>query len=131
MDKNLKTRENVFIVEAGSALPLGVTMVETGVQFAISLPNVEACNLLLYKKGKKEVDTIIPLTQEYKLGSVFFVVLAGYMGKRDRGLVAKVLSESYEYLYEVDGKTFLDPYCQQVNGRGVWGAPLYLSLIHI
>ncbi len=125
MDKNLKTRENVFIVEAGSALPLGVTMVETGVQFAISLPNVEACNLLLYKKGKKEVDTIIPLTQEYKLGSVFFVVLAGYMGKRDRGLVAKVLSESYEYLYEVDGKTFLDPYCQQVNGRGVWGAPLY------
>lgn len=43
--------KNQFTIQPGNALPLGVTKVADGVQFAIYLPDKRECYLKLFRKG--------------------------------------------------------------------------------
>lgn len=111
--------KNVFSIKPGNALPLGVTRVANGVQFAIYLQNKKQCYLKLYRKGWKSPEYRIPLTDEYRMGSVYFVRIE--LTDSDDGVsLATLLTEQYEYLYEADGKDIIDPYAAGISGRERW-----------
>lgn len=101
-------QEGSFHIKKGKPLPLGVSKVENGVQFAISLPYEKECKLNLYDKtdGRKVVLTI---SEEYKIGSVFSVILED------------IPFDSYEYNYEGKNGVFTDPYANSIRGREKWG----------
>ena len=107
MEKTKMSKE-LFNVQPGDTLTLGVTKVVRGVQFAVYLPNKKKCMLKLYRIGRKLPAAVIPLKDEYKKGSVYFVTVTGIKGD-DTCNIAKVLSEEYEYMYEADGEEFADP----------------------
>lgn len=112
--------KELFNVQPGDTLTLGVTKVVRGVQFAVYLPNKKKCMLKLYRIGRKLPAAVIPLKDEYKKGSVYFVTVTGIKGD-DTCNIAKVLTEEYEYMYEADGEEFADPYAQIIHGRDRWG----------
>lgn len=112
--------KELFNVQSGDTLTLGVTKVVKGVQFAVYLPNKEKCALKLYRIGKKIPAAVIPLKDEYKKGSVYFLTITGIDGAKDLD-ISRILSEEYEYMYEADGKEFIDPYAQIIHGRDKWG----------
>lgn len=94
----------------GNGLPLGVTLLDQiHLQFSIALPDQEQCILYLYHKEDGRKAASILMSKEEKTGGIFSVILTlpNY--------------ENYNYVYEVDGKRFLDPYAVQIIGREVWG----------
>lgn len=116
------TKENhPFEYHMGNALSFGVVQVPEGVQFSVHLPNQKKCFLKLYKKGEKKPVRVLELTDKYKMGSAYFVTVSKSGENQDTRSVAEILSQDYEYLYEADGKEFVDPYADYVTGRELWG----------
>lgn len=111
----------LFEYHVGSTLPFGVTKVPEGVQFAVYLPKHSNCSLKLYKKGRKNPDCLIKLTEKFRVGSVYFVVLRKASDAEDSRNIAEILTQDYEYMYEVDGEEFIDPYADYITGREHWG----------
>lgn len=110
-----------FTIKPGHALPLGVTKVQDGVQFAIYLPDRKQCFLKLYRIGRSEPDYRIPLIDEYRVGSVYFVLLHLADDVAEECSLSQILSDGYEYLYEADGEDLIDPYAPALSGRNKWG----------
>lgn len=111
----------LFEYRTGNALPFGVTRVSGGVQFAVYLPRCSNAFLKLYKKGKKNPDCRIALTEKFRMGGGYFVVVCKAAEAEDSRSIEEILSQEYEYLYEIDGKEFVDPYANYVTGRKQWG----------
>ena len=57
----------------------------------------------------------------YKRQCVYFVKITGCPEIQNDKSVADILSQGYEYMYEVDGKEFVDPYAAVIHGRERWG----------
>lgn len=112
---------NLFEYRAGNALPFGVTKVPDGVQFAVYLPKSDTCFLKLYKKGRKSPYYVIELTDKYKVGSVFFVTVCKAKNAKDSRRIEEILTQDFEYMYEADGREFIDPYADYITGREHWG----------
>ena len=55
------------------------------------------------------------------MGGGYFVVVCKAAEAEDSRSIEEILSQEYEYLYEVDGKEFIDPYANCVTGRKQWG----------
>ena len=104
--------KNQFTIQPGNALPLGVTKVADGVQFAIYLPDKRECYLKLFRKGHQTEQYRIPLTDEYRMGSVYFVHLRS-KNTTSAFDIAEELSDKYEYVYEADGKILWIPMRQE------------------
>lgn len=119
-----KADNTLFDIKTGNTLLLGVTEAADGVQFAIALPDTNSCTLHIYKKGHTRKAASIVLTEEYKIGGAFFVVLTGMKTGSDNRSIAEILQNDYEYTYEADGREFVDPYAYQIQGRHVWGRAL-------
>ena len=117
MDKT----EKLFRYKQGDTLPFGVTKVADGVQFAVSIPKGGDCYLNIYKTGQKRPSCRIRLSREYRRGSVYFVKITDCPDTDDQHTVADILSRDYEYMYEVDGREFVDPYAAVIHGRERWG----------
>ena len=113
--------KKLFEYRAGNTLPFGVMKVTGGVQFAVHLPKHNNMFLNLYKKGKKNPDCQIALTEKFRMGGGYFVVVCKAEEAEDSRSIEEILSQDYEYLYEVDGKEFVDPYAGYVTGREQWG----------
>ncbi|MCH5267036.1 MAG: alpha-amylase [Lachnospiraceae bacterium] len=111
--------KNLFTIKPGNALPLGVSKVADGVQFAVYLPGRKKCYLKLYRKGKKSPEYCIELKEEYRMGSVYFVYLELTELNSNISL-ARLLTEEYEYIYEADGIDIIDPYAAGISGRERW-----------
>ncbi len=113
---------NLFNIKPGDTLSFGVIKAATGVQFSVYLPDEINCKLKFYYIGRKEPACIIPLTEEFKRGGVYFVVITGINNnKEDRRSIMQVLSQDFEYMYEAGGKEFIDPYAQVIHGKPSWG----------
>lgn len=117
----MKKENKLFEYRVGSSLPFGVTKVKGGVQFAVYLPKGKNCFLKLYKKGRKTPNSVIALTEKFKVGDVYFVTVCKSELLKDDRSIAQILTEDYEYMYEADGKEFIDPYADYVTGREHWG----------
>jgi len=113
-------RKKLFECRVGNALPLGVTKVREGVQFAVYLPKHKDCYLKLYKKRKKNPDYVVALTDQFRVGGVYFVVICKAEGVKDGRTAAEILEQDYEYLYEAGGEEFIDPHAGYVTGRNYW-----------
>lgn len=90
----------------GKPLPLGVAIMQDGVNFAVEVPDGKECVLLLYKKGEKE--PVISCHMEETAGAVYSLKITG------------IDITEYEYNYRIDGEVYLDPYAQAFSGRGTW-----------
>lgn len=113
---------NLFKIKPGDTLSFGVIKTTTGVQFSVYLPYEKNCKLKFYYIEKKEPACIISLTDEYKRGGVYFVVITGIDGgNKDGRSIMQVLSQDFEYMYEADGREFIDPYAQVLHGKSSWG----------
>lgn len=117
----MESRNKLFEYRVGSSLPLGVTKVPGGIQFAVYLPKSKNCFLKLYKKGKKTPNCVIALTEKFKIGGVYFVIVCKAESNPDNREIAQILSQDFEYMYEADGVEFVDPYADYVTGREHWG----------
>lgn len=116
MDKT----EKLFQYKQGDTLPFGVTKAADGVQFAVSIPRGQECYLNIYRIGQKRPACRIRLSKEYRRGSVYFVKITSCPGADGNHTVAEVLSRDFEYMYEVDGREFIDPYAAVIHGRERW-----------
>lgn len=95
----------------GVPLPLGVTITDDRMNFAVAVPQDSECELLLYHKGEEEPFQIYELTGENAVGEVRYLA------------VADVAEQSLEYLYRIDGEYYPDPYAKAFSGREIWGEP--------
>ena len=113
---------NLFKIKPGDTLSFGVIKTATGVQFSVYLPCEKDCKLKFYYIGRREPACVISLTDEYKRGGVYFVVITGINGGgKDGRSIMQVLSQDFEYMYEADGREFIDPYAQVLHGKSSWG----------
>lgn len=118
----MEKRNNLFNIKPGDTLSFGVIKAATGVQFSVYLPDETDCKLKFYYIGRKEPACVIPLTEEFKRGGVYFVVITGInSNEEDRRSIMQILSQDFEYMYEAGGKEFIDPYAQVIHGKPSWG----------
>lgn len=120
----MKKDNNLFKIKPGDTLSFGVIRVAAGVQFSVYLPDAKDCKLKLYHIGRKEPACVIALTKEYKRGGVYFVTISGINDENDNRSIVQILSQDFEYMYEADGKEFIDPYAQIIHGKSMWGKAL-------
>lgn len=93
----------------GSPQPLGVTIKEDRVNFAVSVPKGKKCELLLYRAGKEEIECEYSMPEYEAVGEVRFLAIEG------------VDAAQYEYNYRVDKKVCIDPYVKEITGHKVFG----------
>lgn len=99
-----------FTVKQGADMPLGLSYANNCFWFAVSCPQANSCNLVLFKKGETMPAEVIPMD-----ASAFGVFTVGVVLPRRLGYTG------YEYVYEADGVRFTDPYAKKINGREVFG----------
>ena len=107
-----KINKDKFDIKKGTILPLGTNKVGKGVNFAVSVPNIDKCKLNIYAKGKEEKITSIILDDNYRVGSIFSVFIDNFDYRK------------YEYTYDIMDKEYVDMYANKINGREVWAKPL-------
>ena len=93
----------------GKAFPMGASIVGKGmIQFVSKAWEGKQCELIIYydKNGKKE---IVPLTEEYRIGNVYSVV------------INDLKVEKITYNYMVDSNIYIDPYARLIRGNESWG----------
>jgi len=110
----MSVKEN-FKFEKGNPYLTGTNLIDGGVNFTVSIPNVNTCSLEIYKKGEKEVYQEIKLDKSYRTGSVFSVYIKDFDYKK------------YEYNYKYANETMLDPYATIINGRDTWAKAMSKS----
>lgn len=86
-------------------LPLGIREQDDKVCFSVAVERGKECILCIYKKGKKEPELEIELSEEHAVGEVRFATLP------------KSKVKGKEYSYRIDGKEILDAYVQTVAGQ--------------
>lgn len=94
---------------SNSPQPLGVTIRDQIVTFAVSVPNAKECRLKLYQSDREHLFRDIRLTQEHQKGSVFSYSIPLSELNADR------------YVYEALNKEFIDPYAVHIVGRDTFG----------
>lgn len=104
-----KKKNSGFYVAKGFPVPLGVTVLKEGINFSVSAPGCDACTLNLYEKNTGTLKESVPLSREYRTGSVFSVLV--------RNLKLTELS----YRYQIKDKEFTDPYAKNIYGRESYG----------
>ncbi len=87
----------------GTPLPLGVTGTEKGMNFAVAVPRGKACELLLYQKEGDVPVFSCQLAEDTAAGEVRCVQ------------VEEIGDGGYEYLYRIDGETYIDPYAKKLS----------------
>ncbi len=106
----------------GLPIPLGVTRLFNGINFAVSIPNDEECILKLFHKETGEMAASFLLTSEYKTGNVFSCILSESMVKKNQKLIHLFEKpHEYTYGYEVNGRELADPYAKLIYGREIYG----------
>lgn len=118
--KNMKTT-----LSKGLPTPLGVTRILNGINFAVSIPNEEECVLKIYHKESGKLAASFILTSDYKIGSIFSCMLSESMiyEKRELKGITTLFNkmDEFTYIYEVNGKEFVDSYAKLIYGREIFG----------
>ncbi|MDF2608679.1 MAG: alpha-amylase [Lachnospiraceae bacterium] len=118
-----KQGEGSIKIEKGMPVPLGTTMGNGGINFAVSLPDVDACDLKLYQIHAGELVATIHLNEQYKTGSVFSVFIKTAQSDNVKPIrkTPEFSLKDYVYTYQIGKNEFLDPYAKVVYGRNVYG----------
>lgn len=105
----LNHSEHEYVIENGSPVPMGVTLTDKGINFAIDVRNDQKCSLLLYEKGSDHIAAEICFPDMFKTGDIMHVCIRG------------IDYECYNYDYCIAGNVFHDPYARRISGCEVWG----------
>ena len=106
-DKNIQ-----HDIKEGILQGQGVRKLGEDICFTAAVPDKKACSLLLYRKGRKEPEAVIPMEGSGQYGDL-------------RSLLVKGLpADRYEYNYEIDGQVVTDPYACRIAGRESFGKPV-------
>lgn len=102
----------------------GATAIPCGVNFTIQSVGATACELVLFRRGEKEPETVIKIPENYKVGQVYSIIVFG------------LDIHDLEYAYRFDGpynpvkgllfnpgNYLLDPYAKAVVNQSKWRAP--------
>ena len=95
--------------DSGKFEGLGVKQRDGGLQFAVRIAKDVPASLLLYRKGKAEVEQEIPFQKENAVGDVHLLWVYGLNPK------------NYEYNYRIDGKVVQDPCAYVLRGEKQFG----------
>lgn len=88
---------------------LGVTQTGDVLQFAVRVSEDVPVSLLLYRKGRNEVEREIPFLKKEAIGDVRLLC------------VSEVDPRYYEYNFRIDGKVVQDPCAQVLRGEKQFG----------
>ena len=103
-------------MEQGAPYPLGIKILEDGVNFAVSVPEGKECRLLLYKKGTTVPEHSVLMSEENAEGQVRFLKMKELCPKK------------YEYNYLIDDEVVIDPYARELTGHKEFGTAEDLNL---
>jgi glycogen operon protein len=111
-----------YEIRPGNPLPFGASLVPNGVNFSVYSYHATGCTLVLFNKGEVLPMAEIPIPQEYRIGSVFPIIVVGLDW------------QNVEYGFRMDGPfqpehghrfdpnaILLDPYAKSIGGRDIWG----------
>lgn len=102
----------------GYPLILGVNRLANGYNFAVEAPeDAEVSLLLYYRKAKKPSEEIL-LTEKYRTGRIFSVLLPDFQ------------PGDYEYNFKINGKIETDPCAYRISGSEHFGAPRDMEDVH-
>ena len=110
-----KRTKTSFETMQGKSTPMGVTIVDDWINFAVAVPNEKECYLNLYYKGTGEKAASILLKEQNKIGNVFAIMVKGLNLK------------DFSYMYQVKDKEFLDPYAKLLYGRELYAKKLNIE----
>jgi glycogen operon protein len=113
---------NGFKVRPGFYTMNGATTFNKSVSFTIHSSNAVSCELVLFKRQRKEPFAVIPIPDCYRIGDTWSI------------LVFDLNIYEVEYCFRLDGpyipekglifnkhQNILDPYARAVTGQSVWG----------
>ncbi len=95
--------------QKGKFETLGVKQTDGGIQFAVRIAGDVPVSLLLYRRGKEEVEREIPFSKEEAIGDVRFLWVYGLNPK------------DYEYNYRINGNVVQDPCAPVLRGEKQFG----------
>jgi isoamylase len=111
-----------YKVRPGKPLPFGVSHVPNGLNFSVYSSVGQSCTVVLFNRGEPVPFAEIPIPDEYRIGSVFCIVIFG------------LDYEQLDYGFRLDGpnapalghrcdptKILMDPYARSISGRDIWG----------
>ena len=107
-------KKNEWRAVKGCIQPLGASILQDSVNFAVAIPcnragQLSTCELILYnQKNGDEVDRIT-IPREWCFGNIGAVKLENFD------------TNKFDYNYCIDGKIIPDPYAYQIIGREKWG----------
>ena len=104
--------KNAGNVKTGYPYPMGVTVMEQGINIAVAVRNQKKCGLVLYDKHSGD-EKYIAFTQENRIGNVYCIFLEG------------IVPEKYEYNFYCDDEIIIDPYARKIAGHEEWGRAVY------
>ncbi len=96
-----------FLVREGDYAEMGTSVQNNGVIFTFEGEKEDACEIVLVDKLSKERERIF-VPSEYCMGSLRSVLVQGLDTKK------------YDYLYEVNGESRVDPFARAICGREIW-----------
>lgn len=96
-----------LLVKEGNYSALGATVTKEQITFTFQGEKEDSCRVVLIHKSTKEQEKI-KVPAEFCLGSLRSITVLG------------IKADEYDYLYEINGKTVLDPYARAVSGRENW-----------
>lgn len=96
-----------LVVKEGNYLTLGATVAKNQVTFTFEGEKEDLCRIVFVSKATQEkIEVDVP--EDYCLGALRSVTISG------------INPQEYNYAYEVNGVSILDPYAKVVVGREVW-----------
>jgi isoamylase len=110
-----------YSISAGKAAPLGATVLEDGVNFAVFSQNASAIYLCLYDENGSEHRLPLPERE----GGVWYGFIGGLKAGQHYGLRAEGPYRPADgHRFNVN-KLLIDPYARRLTGHPVWHDALY------
>ena len=100
-----------FTVKEGNYLALGAIVAKNQVTFTFEGEQEDVCRIVLISKTTQEKE-MIDVPAEYCRGALRSVTVSG------------INPQEYNYVYEINKETVIDPYARQIVGREVWNNPV-------
>jgi isoamylase len=110
-------------VARGHPLPLGATLEQHGINFAVFSSHAVLVTLVLFLPWTNEPELEVPLDQRYhRTGDVWHVFVQGLGAGIDYGYRVEGSSGlDVSPCYSAKSQLWLDPYARAVSGAEVWG----------
>jgi isoamylase len=122
-DELLKYFQEDFRILRGKPMPLGVTSLKEGLNFAIFSSNATLAHLVIFLPGEDQPVIEFPMDSRYhRTGNVWHIMLSGidreieygFRLKNERNINSRILRFDW-------GRVLLDPYAKAIVGGEVWG----------